>query len=261
MTRWPRDAEDKMAALSRRPFAHRGLHGAGIPENTLAAFDAAISAGLGIELDVQATSDGDAIVFHDSELDRLTDQKGPIALRAAHELKAIRLRGSNQTISRLHDALIHIAGRTPLLIEAKSAGGNTQRLCLAIRRALEGYQGPVGVMSFDPEVSRWFSDHAPRIPHGLVISEEEQTSRPRLRNNPIARAIAIMVAQPGFLAYDIRSLPSGTASRARRGGRKVFTWTVTTEKELARAAAHADQFIVEGEAAALLGKGDGVSRD
>ena len=66
--------------LTAAPIAHRGLHDAscGRPENSLAAFRAAIAAGYGIELDVQMSLDGAAMVFHDYHLGRLTDQTGPI---------------------------------------------------------------------------------------------------------------------------------------------------------------------------------------
>jgi glycerophosphoryl diester phosphodiesterase len=116
----PAPNNKRIAALVATPFAHRGLHGGDIPENSRAAFAAAIDEGHGIELDVVASRDGEAIVFHDYELDRLADQTGPVAERSAAELRQIRLAGGDETIPTLADALQLIAGRGPLLIEVKA---------------------------------------------------------------------------------------------------------------------------------------------
>src|SRR5687768_7919763 len=81
------DREAQLERLIARPFAHRGLHGGGRIENSRAAFEAAIQAGHGIELDVQASADGVAMVFHDERLDRLAEAEGRIAERSAWELE------------------------------------------------------------------------------------------------------------------------------------------------------------------------------
>ena len=59
-----------------RYFAHRGLHGDGIPENSLAAFRRACEAGYGIELDVHLTADEKLVVFHDDTLSRMCGTDG-----------------------------------------------------------------------------------------------------------------------------------------------------------------------------------------
>ena len=110
----------RVAFLSAQPYAHRGLHGDGRIENSRAAFTAAIAAGHGIELDVQPAREGEAFVFHDPMLDRLTDSSGPFGLHSAHELDQIRLRGSHETIPRLSEILALVAGRVPVLIEIKA---------------------------------------------------------------------------------------------------------------------------------------------
>jgi glycerophosphoryl diester phosphodiesterase len=232
---------DRLGSL---PFAHRGLHGDGRVENSRAAFEAAIAAGHGIELDVQASLDGQAIVFHDYDLERLTGTTGAVAERTAAELCALQLSGAD-TIPSLADILRLVRSRVPLLIEVKSPDRHVVRLCLAVYRALEGYGGAVGVMSFNPEVAGWFSRHGPRIPRGLVVSE----SGKRGLRGRAERRLALWRARPDFLAYDIRDLPSRFAAAQRRRGLKVYSWTVRTEAERGRAAAHADQIIYEAPAA------------
>ncbi len=248
-----RALEGKLAALSAKPFAHRGLHGPGkAVENSLAAFDAAIASGFGIELDVQLTAENGAVVFHDSTLERLSEGEGPVNGFSMRALTATKLRDSNETISSLQDVLHHIGGRTPLLIEAKAGDRNPEAVGMAIRRALEGYVGPVGIMSFHPAVSRWYHDHFPSILNGLVMSEERDTVGAPWRGSGPARLLAVRQARPKFIAYDIRSLPSGIAKAFRKPGHRAFTWTVRTEDDINRGLENADQLIVEGAAAAKI---------
>jgi len=241
----------RVAWLKDWEYAHRGLHGDTVTENSLAAFEAAIGRRMGIECDVQQTRDGHAVVFHDWELGRLTGERGAVAQRTTAELSQITLGGGSERIPRLGEMLAHVGGRVPLLIEVKS---NRERriapLCLAVRRDLEGYAGPVAVMSFDPRVSGWFRAHAPRVVRGLVITEEGA----RTLSGSARRHLALWQAQPDFLAYDVRDLPSRFAAHQRQRGLPVLAWTVRTPALRARAAEHADAPIAEGEGVAKDGK-------
>ncbi len=237
----PASAARRVERLKALPFAHRGLHGSGRPENSRSAFRAAIDAGHGIELDVRISRDGHAIVFHDGDLNRLTGERGPLAERTASELAAIPLAGgAGETIPDLPDVLALIGGRVPLLIELKAPDARVAALCLSVFRALDGYRGPVGVMSFNPEVGRWFARHGPRVTRGLVVTEAG-----RRRRGLLKRRLALYRARPDFLAYDVRDLPSRFAARARARGLPVFTWTCRSREDQARANAHADQIIHE----------------
>jgi glycerophosphoryl diester phosphodiesterase len=235
----------RVAFLATRAYAHRGLHGSGRIENSRAAFRAAIDAGFGIELDVQMSHDGEAFVFHDSVLDRLTHDSGPVSERRAAELSAIKLRGTDETIPKIAEVLNLIDGKVPLLIEVKAEQGPVGGLCLAVRRALEGYRGPVAVMSFNPQVGRWFRDHAPRLARGLVVTEQGQRKIPDKVKGAIARGISLWRGKPDFLAYDIRDLPSRFAARQRRRGLPILTWTVREADQERTAAACADEIIFE----------------
>ena len=236
----PAPERRRVERLTPLPFAHRGLHGRGRIENSMGAFEAAIARGHGIELDVQMSSDAHAMVFHDAQLDRLTAETGLVAERTAAELQRIALKGSGETIPTLADALDLVAGRAPLLIEVKAPDRKAAALCLSVLRALEGYRGPVGVMSFNPEVGRWFSLHGPRVTRGLVVSEAGKRWR-----GYVERRLALWRARPDFLAYDVRDLPSRFAARARRRGVPVFTWTCRDAEQVKRARRHADQIIYE----------------
>jgi glycerophosphoryl diester phosphodiesterase len=250
---WLAPAPDaaRIGWLKGRDYAHRGLHGGDAPENSLSAFSAAISRGFGIECDVQQTGDGQAVVFHDWELDRLTGESGPVDARSAVDLAHVALGSGSDRIPRLTDMLGMVHGRVPLLIELKTrAERRIAPLCLAVRRALEGYAGPAAVMSFDPRVSAWFRRHAPRVVRGLVVSEEGA----RTASGTVRRHLALWRARPDFLAYDVRDLPSPFAAAQRGRGLPLLTWTVRSAALRQRAAECADAAICEGEGVAGSGK-------
>jgi glycerophosphoryl diester phosphodiesterase len=236
-----RSRRAELAALGAVPFAHRGLHGGGRVENSNGAFRVAAEAGYGIELDVQLSRDSWPMVFHDERLDRLTNKSGPLAALTAAELRAIRLYTGNEVMPTLGEALEIIGSRVPVLIEVKAPDRRVGPLCEAVAKALGGYGGPVGVMSFNPEVGAWFGRRAPERLRGLVVSEQGKKG---LRGR-LERRLALWRSRADFLAYDIRDLPSRFAAAARARGMPVYTWTVRREADRARAAASADQIIFE----------------
>ncbi|GAB4138022.1 MAG: glycerophosphodiester phosphodiesterase [Sphingomonadales bacterium] len=233
--------------LTAQPFAHRGLHdaGHGIPENSLAAFRLATEKKLGIELDVLLSLDGTAIVFHDEDTERLTGQPGVVAKMTTPRLEALTLLGSDQHVPTLQSALDAIAGAVPLLIEMKSDPKTRNALCASVRRVLEGYRGPVAIMSFDPEIPRWFAAHAPAIARGMVMTTHGKSRYGKLLHLPMAQGLVARYAKAEFIAYDLTSLPNSFVHGARRRGLPVLTWTVRGEAQAAFAHAHADNIIFE----------------
>ncbi|PKB14260.1 glycerophosphoryl diester phosphodiesterase [Novosphingobium kunmingense] len=243
--RAPPPAPARVGWLAGVTYAHRGLHGAGVPENSPSAFAAAIARGMGIECDVQRSYEGQAVVFHDATLDRLTAESGPVAARSSAELGQIVLSGGTDTIPTLRKVLDQVAGQVPLLIEIKSKGNTRSRvaaLCLAVRRVIEGYGGAHAIMSFDPRVVRWFADRSPHTVRGLVVTEENDKALPGM----IRRRLALWYARPDFLAYDVRDLPSRFAAAQKARGLPLLTWTVRDADLAERAATCADAAIAEG---------------
>ncbi|WP_271439565.1 glycerophosphodiester phosphodiesterase family protein [Pontixanthobacter luteolus] len=243
---WRAPAPDagKIAWIKEWEFAHRGLHAPGVPENSSGAFADAIRRGMGIECDIQRSRDGRAMVFHDWDLDRLTDLSGPVAKLDAAQLEEVRLSGSNDAIQSLPRFLDQVGGQVPVLIELKSAyDRRINSLCMEVHRALEGYQGKYGVMSFDPRVSRWFSAHAPRTVRGLVLKDRDF----RGPLGPAKRRLAMWHARPDFLACDVRDLPSAFIAAQRGRGVPVASWTVKTAELRTVALENVDALISEGE--------------
>jgi glycerophosphoryl diester phosphodiesterase len=225
-------------------YAHRGLHGPGVPENSRAAAEAAIAAGMGIECDIQRSRDDHAVVFHDWELQRLTGVAGETEQRLAEELETLSLLGTDQHPMRLAKFLDVVAGRVPLLIEIKSRPGyDVGSTCLYVSRLLANYAGDHAVMSFDPRVAKWFRSNSPDTVCGLVMREDDHGHTQKSWQ----RRLALWLAKPDFLAYHIAALPSRWVARLRAKGMPVLTWTVNSPETRARGLDHADALIAEGE--------------
>jgi glycerophosphoryl diester phosphodiesterase len=237
--------------LIERPIAHRGLHGAGIVENTLGAARAAIEANYAIEVDLQLTADGEVVVFHDSTLDRLTQASGPLATRTLAELKAIRLRDGGERIPALQELLDAVAGRTPLVLELKSEWNGDERLVKRTAEVLMSYSGPVAAMSFDPTQVAALLDCAPGLPRGIVAERHYRHPdwQPMSTRQKFALGNLLHIARtnPHFVAYFVRELPAVAPLFARHVlGMKLLTWTVRTEADRRKARFWANQMIFEG---------------
>lgn len=245
LDRWlaPAPPAGKTDWIGQWTFAHRGLHGPGVPENSLEAARGAIAQGFGIECDIQRSLDDFPMVFHDWDSKRLLGVEGKTESRSAGDLARMPYPGTREAPATLRELLDLVGGHVPLLIEIKSKRGyDVGRSCALVRDCLSGYPGLHAVMSFDPRVSRWFRDRSPETVRGLVITEEG-TKGP---SGDLRRRLALWHAKPHFLAYDIRDLPSHFAARQRVRGLPVATWTVRNLELLERARLHADAPIAEG---------------
>ncbi|RNJ64152.1 MAG: glycerophosphodiester phosphodiesterase [Porphyrobacter sp. IPPAS B-1204] len=225
-------------------YAHRGLHGAGVPENSLAAAQGAIAAGMGIECDIQMSADGVPMVFHDWDLARLTEAQGLVVGRSAAELEQLHLLGTDQGPFRLAALLDLVAGRVPLLIEVKSMPGYDVTLaCAAVAQELAGYTGALAVMSFDPRVGGWFFKHDPGLVRGLVGTDTLDHGFRSAWRAPGA----LEQAQPDFLAVDIRDLPNAITDLWRADRCPLLSWTIRSPHLRERALDCVDALIAEGE--------------
>jgi len=216
-------------------FAHRGLHfGTDFPENSLIAFAAALEFGAGIECDVRLTTDNQILVFHDADAWRMCASPLRIGRSRLEELGRLRL--GEGPIPTLANLFALVAGRVPLLLEVK-VDGDIWRWIPALREALDGYGGPLGVMSFDARLPRLLKTNLPGVRRGLVVGD---------KLSPLRRWIAMWLASPQFLAVDVVALGKWWVERAR-GRMPVYSWTVRTAEQRAQASVHADAPIWEAD--------------
>lgn len=237
----------------RRPIAHRGLHDAakGVIENSASSIKAAIGAGFAIEVDLQCAAGHMPVVFHDDTLDRLTTERGPIAVREVEAIRAMPLRGSGDRILSLPDLLALVNGYVPLLLEVKSTWSRDGKFEANIAGTLASYRGPVAVMSFDPHSVAAFRETAPDLPRGLVACRfDDESHWPQLsvtERFAMRHLLTSAFARPQFIAYDIELLPAIAPLIARTlFGLPLITWTVRTAHQRDRALRYADAMIFEG---------------
>jgi glycerophosphoryl diester phosphodiesterase len=222
-----------------RDYAHRGLHGDGIPENSLPAFARASERGYGIELDVQLSADGAIMVFHDDTLIRMTGVQGKLCEYTREQLQQMHLGESGEVIPTLDEVLDTVAGRVPLLIELKgeSAGG-AAALCEKLSRRLDAYDGDFCVESFNPVILSWFKNYRPRYARGQLVTDlmKEKKKGNKLLSFALSHMLLNFLSRPDFIAID-KKYQSKLSFKICVGffRAKAFVWTVRTPKEYIRA--------------------------
>lgn len=244
---------ERLDWLVARPIAHRGLHDAraGIVENTPSAVARAVERGYGVEIDVQLSADGEAVVFHDATLDRLTEASGPVSALALDELRRVVFRATGDRIWTLEDCLDLVGGRQAVVVEIKSGFDRDLRLARRVGAILARRGGPVVAESFDPLVVRELRVAAPRVPRGIVgeaFADDDPYWAGLTRRQRLAARTLIHwpATRPDFLSWDVGDLSRRALRMARAAGVPVTTWTVRTPEQQARAALMADQMVFEG---------------
>lgn len=185
-------------------YAHRGLHGDGIPENSMAAFRAALDGGYGVELDLHLLRDGNLAVIHDSLLNRTTGLAGRVEDLTTEDLKAYRLEGTEETIPEFGEVLALFHGKAPMIVELKPTDGNQAALASAACKMLETYPGVFCMESFDPKCLMWLRRNRPDIIRGQ-LSENYFKSRsdlPDLLKFVLTHNLLNFLTVPDFIAYN-----------------------------------------------------------
>jgi glycerophosphoryl diester phosphodiesterase len=247
------NARPDLSWISKAPIAHRGLHdeSAGRLENTRAAFAAALDHGFAIELDVQRTADGEAVVFHDFTLERLGGRTEQIAHCTAAALAGIELFGSADRIETLPAILAQIGGKVPVVIEIKSAFDQDRALLRRVIAVVESYSGPFVLKSFDPDVVIALREEAPHLPRGIVsMSEFEDDKEIRHLSRMAIKAMEQLwhfsATMPDFISWHASDLPTAGTSVARALGKPLMGWTVRSQKKAELVKPFLDQIIFEG---------------
>ena len=224
--------------LKNHRYAHRGLHGSGRPENSMAAFRAALDAGFGIELDIHLMKDGNLAVIHDCSLKRTAGADVKITDLTAKDLEIYRLEETQERIPLFSDVLALYAGKAPLIIELKADNGNHRDLVAAAVKAMEGYEGSWCMESFDPRCVYELKKHHPRIIRGQ-LTEDYFITRNSL---PVALKWALknqalnFLTKPDFVAYNCRDYKTFSNTLVRKfWGMAGVTWTIRTKEALLEA--------------------------
>lgn len=229
-------------------YAHRGLWGKDIPENSLSAFEKACENGFGIELDVQLSKDGEVMVFHDYSLERMTGETKKLCDLSLDELKSLFLKDTDQKIPTFKEVLALVNGRVPLLVELKGESLDSS-LCPKVAEILKEYNGDYCIESFNPFLIFNMKKHLPNAYYGQLYTN---VCRDKKKYSPLNIFLSLMafncIAKPNFIAYNKntrKSLPVKLTTKFYKAPK--FVWTAKGEKEIATAKALGEYPIFETE--------------
>ena len=215
-------------------YAHRGLHGNGVPENSMAAFKAALDNGYGIELDIHLTKDGDLAVIHDTSLKRTAGCDIKITDLTVDELKNYHLEGTEETIPAFHQVLDLFAGKAPLIIELK-ADNNCQQLVDTAVSAMKGYKGPWCMESFDPRCVYYLKKNHPDVIRGQLAQDffADNSSLSWILKFVMTHNLSNFLTQPDFVSYrfDHRNNTPTTGIWKKLWKLQAVTWTIRTQED------------------------------
>ena len=223
-----------LEALRGWSYAHRGLHGNGVPENSMEAFRLALENGYGIELDIHLMADGNLAVIHDASLKRTAGAQVCIEDLTAADLENYFLEGTGEKIPLFSELLDLYAGKAPLIIELK-AHGNHAELSKAVCDAMEGYKGVYCMESFDPRVVQWLRKNRPEIIRGQLAENFL-----KVKQNPLNIVLKFIMTNhlmnfltmPDFVAYKFADRNTlGTRICRKFWKLQGVSWTIRSQED------------------------------
>lgn len=223
-----------LSALHGWNYAHRGLHGNGIPENSMAAFRLALENGYGIELDVHLLADGNLAVMHDSELIRTAGAQGFIEDLTTADLQNHHLEGTGETIPTFRQVLDLFAGKAPLIIELKVHKNNHAALTEAACRMMEGYEGLWCMESFDPRCLLWLKKNRPEVIRGQLSEnymDNPKIKLPWILKFTLSNNMGNFLTKPDFIAYRYADRHHTRSNRICMKRMTGVSWTLRTPEE------------------------------
>ena len=237
-----------LAALRGWNYAHRGLHGPERPENSMAAFRAALEGGYGIELDVHLLADGNLAVMHDSQLLRTTGQPGRIEDLTTEQLKAYFLEGTGETIPTFRQVLELFDGKAPMIVEIKSEENNYAKVTETVCHALEGYQGTFCLESFDPRCILWLRRNRPDLIRGQLSADFMKDKKYAwFLRFAQTYLLGNFLTKPDFIAYDYASRKCVSNVLCHKlWHMQEVSWTIKSQNDLEFALKEGNISIFEG---------------
>ena len=248
--------------IATRKYAHRGLfdNAGPAPENSMKAFEAAIEAGYGIEMDIRLTKDGKVVVFHDDTLARVCGLKQQVDAMTLAELKELKLLGTEERIPEFGEFLSLVKGRVPLLVEFKTglpgvSGSRADALCKTAMALLDAYSGPFVIESFDYLILAWFKMNRPGVMRGQLgmglqcyvpaLGMQGAEAIPLYRRKMLSWLLYNHAGRPHFISYRFQDAGFSIAV-CRALGAPIAVWTVKTAEDSARLLKKYDAVIFEG---------------
>jgi hypothetical protein len=195
--------------LTDHAYAHRGLHdnARGVPENSMAAFQKAVQAGYGIELDVRETRDHVLVVHHDETLERSCGDSRRVCDVPLAELQQLSLFKTSEHIPTFDEVLSLVNGQVPLIVELKTDFYN-HSLPQTVYQCLSQYNGAYCIESFDPFAVRWYRKNARSVVRGQLAFMPPLKQKPfkeKLRRIALGYLLIDFLGRPDFIAYGYKT--------------------------------------------------------
>ena len=235
-----RTGHKDLPALQGWYYAHRGLHGRGVPENSMVAFRAARDSGYGIELDVHLMKDGNLAVIHDHSLKRTAGVDVQIEELSVADLEKYRLEETSEKIPLLSEVLELYQGKAPLIVELKPTTKNHSALCKATCDLLAMYDGAYCVESFDPRCVGWLRKNRKEIIRGQLTENffRSDTKLPAIVKFLMKYNFFNVVSRPDFIAYRFSDRKNISNFLCRKlWGLQGVTWTIRNKEDFDTAVA------------------------
>ena len=229
-------------------YAHRGLfdNNSDAPENSLAAFQKAVDAGYGIELDLQLSKDNKLVIFHDATLKRMCGVKGNVWDYTLEELQQFKLLNSNETIPTFEEFLKIVDGKVPFILEFKLDRPQTT-VCKLANEALKNYKGTYCIESFHPYALLWYKKNRPDVLRGQ-LSEEFFREKKYVGNFPLTLLSFLVfnfLGRPDFIAYNYKHADNLSRRICRVMGALSVTYTIKSLDSYAQVKNKFDLFIFD----------------
>ncbi len=194
--------------LKKFDYAHRGFHtqDKSVPENSLAAFKAAVDNGYGMEFDIQLTKDEQVVVHHDHSIKRMCGVDINVSDLNYDELLQYKLLETDEKTPLLTELLAVVDGKTPLIVELKDHI-NIEKLCEKTKEILDNYKGEYCVESFSVQIVEWFKNNSPDTIRGQLMSHVGKNPPPGINKFTAylgAQLCSNFMARPDFEAYDYK---------------------------------------------------------
>lgn len=219
-------------------YAHRGLHGEGCPENSLAAFQKARDMDYGVELDVHLLADGNLAVIHDSLLKRMTGLDGVVEDLTTDRLADCHLDGTDETIPEFRQVLELYNGQAPLIVELKVAGNNYAALCKKTCEMMDAYNGVYCMESFDPRCVYWLKKNRPDVIRGQLTEDyfKRKNKLPFVLKLLLTHQMLNFLTLPDFVAYRYEDCDTFSYALVRKLWKtQGVAWTLGNREDYDRA--------------------------
>ena len=233
--------------LKETKLAHRGLHekDLSIPENSMEAFENAMSHGYGLELDLNLLKDNTIIVFHDHHLKRMTGLDKDVGSCTYDDIKSLTLHDTDSHIPTFDELLRFVDGRVPLLIEIKPFG-DIENFCSLVYQRLKVYQGTYAIFSFHPKVIKWFKQNAPEVIRGQIATKYHKSEAVNpLIGALLARLFFNRFTKPDFISYNVKHMPNKHLDKAKKRGVTIISYVARDQKTFDFVKKHYDNIVFE----------------